>query len=127
MSTQPISVKTDIDLPAGNGEVFIVLVEKGAVQVSYGISLFRGSTNVREVVPYGVNPVNVPHSLGRAEDLRGLSTTCRGVAFHPGARSVTFRCDFLVDDDVFAKSDDAVIDLTSATPSRQFYIRCRFK
>ena len=127
MATQPIDVKTRINLPTKDGEVFVVLVEQGAVPVSYGIELYRGSNKVRDVVPFGDNPINTSYSLGPARDLRGLSTDCFGRVFYPGERSVTFRCDFVMDGKVFASSDDAVIKLTAAAPSREFHIRCLFQ
>jgi len=127
MPTQPIDVKTRINLPAENGEVFIALVEEGAVPVSYGIELYQGSNKVRDVMPFGVNPVSTPHSLGPAQSLRGLSTDCFGRVFYAGEQSVTFHCDFVMDGEVFASSDDAVINLTAAAPSREFHIRCLFQ
>lgn len=127
MATKPIQVKTKIKLPAGNSDVSIVLVETNPAQVSHGIQLFLGSNLVKEVLPWGVNPVSVPHSLGHAHALIGLSTDCFGRVFHPGTIQVVFRCDFMMNGQVVGRSDDATIDLTAAAPSREFHIRCLFQ
>lgn len=129
MPTQPVDINSKIDLSGVVGDVSIVLVQKGAVQISHGISLFRGTHKEKTVVPYGVNPVNVPHFLESAATLRDddRNTSCRGVVFHPAERTVTLRCDFVADGEVIGSSDEAVIDLTAEAPSREFYIRCLFQ
>jgi hypothetical protein len=124
---KPIDVRTRINLPSGNSDVSIVLVETNAVQISHGIQLFLSGNLIRDILPWGVNPVSVPHSLGHAQALKGLMTDCFGRVFHTDAQQVVFRCDFVMNGQVVARSDDATIDLTAAAPSREFHIRCLFE
>lgn len=127
MPTKPIDVITKIKLPSSNSDVSIVLVETNPVQVSHGIQLFLGSNLVRNILPWGVNPVSVPHSLGHAQALIGLSTDCFGRVFHPAAKTVVFRCDFMMNGEVVGRSGDATIELTADASSREFHIRCPFE
>lgn len=126
-ATKPIDVKTKIKLPGGNSEVSIVLVETNPAQISHGIQLFLGSNLVKTVVPFGVNPVGIAHSLGAANALLGLGADCFGRVFHPAVMRVILRCDFLMNGAVIGKSDDATIDLTATASSREFHIRCLFE
>lgn len=114
-----IDIQCTVQLPNSASHVFVRLVESRPERVRYRINLRDSNDNVNPVVREDRYFIPVPHDLGRANHLRGLTMICVGEVGFSANGPWDLRCEFFLDDNLFHTCGPG--ELNGAQGSRPFF------